>query len=127
MRRSPGMFLLALLLTILAACGGAEPSAPAATSAPSAPKATAMLAPTAMPQPTAAPAAKSADLTVFAASSLADAFKAIGKMFEASNAGTTVTSNFAGSDKLAQQILIQYGFISATGGANGAFRNNIPT
>ncbi len=103
MRRSPWMLLLALL-TVLAACGGAQPSAPAATSAPPAPKATAMPAPTAMPEPTAAPAAKSAELTVFAASSLTDAFKAIGKMFEAANAGTTVTFNFAGSDKLAQQI-----------------------
>src|SRR5262245_43700169 len=102
MRRSPWMLLLALLL--LAACGGEQPSAPAATSAPAAPKATAMPAPTAMPEPTTAPAAKGAELTVFAASSLTDAFKAIGKMFEAANAGTTVTFNLAGSDKLAQQI-----------------------
>jgi molybdate transport system substrate-binding protein len=102
MRRSLWMLMLALLLAILTACGGAQPAAPATASAPPAAAATAIS--TAMPEATAAPAAKSAELIVFAAASLTDAFKAIGKMFEAANAGTTVTFNFAGSDKLAQQI-----------------------
>ena len=104
MRRSPWMLVLTILLTLLAACGGAQPAAPAATSAPPAPAATNVPAPTAMPEPTAASAAQKVELTVFAAASLTNAFKAIGTMFEAANDGTTVTFNFAGSDKLAQQI-----------------------
>ncbi len=60
-------------------------------------------APTAAPEPTAAPAAD-AELTVFAAASLTDAFKEIGELFGAANGGATVTFNFAGSDQLATQI-----------------------
>jgi molybdate transport system substrate-binding protein len=86
------MLVLALLLAILAACGGAQPAAPAATSA-SPPSAA-----------TAAPAMQTAELSVFAAASLTEAFGEIGKNFEAANGGTIVIFNFAGSDKLAQQI-----------------------
>ena len=43
-------------------------------------------------------------LTVFAAASLTDAFREIGKGFMATNPGTTITFNFAGSQQLAQQI-----------------------
>jgi molybdate transport system substrate-binding protein len=43
-------------------------------------------------------------VTVFAAASLTDAFKAIGKDFEATNAATQVEFNFAGSSTLARQI-----------------------
>jgi molybdate transport system substrate-binding protein len=43
-------------------------------------------------------------VTVFAASSLTESFTRIGKDFEAANAGTTVTFNFAGSSALATQI-----------------------
>src|SRR5689334_20821083 len=116
MRRSPWM-LLVLLLALLTACGGPEPAAPAATSAPpaaaatnapapttapaptAAAAATAMLEPTAAPAepttaPTAPPAAQNAELTVFAAASLTDAFKAIGQQFGAANGGATVTFNF---------------------------------
>jgi molybdate transport system substrate-binding protein len=51
------------------------------------------------------PPAESAELTVFAASSLTGAFKeAIGPDFEAANDGVTVTFNFAASDSLAGQI-----------------------
>jgi molybdate transport system substrate-binding protein len=124
MRYSPWMLMLALLLAILTACGGAQPAAPAATSASAAtnapaptaapapttapaltamPEPTAAPEPTAMPEPTAAPAADN-ELIVFAAASLTESFKAIGALFESANAGTTVTFNFAGSDQLATQI-----------------------
>jgi len=86
---------LALLLTLfLAACGTA------ATPLPTAVPPTATEAPTAVP-PT-APAPQT--LTVFAASSLTDAFTEIGKSFEAANDGVTVTLNFAGSQALRTQI-----------------------
>lgn len=88
--------VLMLLAAMLSACGGTTPATPAAaTSAP---------ATTAAPQPTAAPAASGGELTVFAAASLADAFKEIGELFGAANGGATVTFNFAGSDQLATQI-----------------------
>lgn len=45
-----------------------------------------------------------AELNVFAAASLTDAFKEIGRSFEAAQPGTTVVFNFAGSQQLAQQI-----------------------
>lgn len=44
------------------------------------------------------------ELNVFAAASLTDAFKAIGKNFEASNPGARVVFNFAGSQQLVRQI-----------------------
>jgi molybdate transport system substrate-binding protein len=44
------------------------------------------------------------ELTVFAASSLTDAFTQIGSDFEAENAGVTVTFNFGSSGDLAAQI-----------------------
>jgi molybdate transport system substrate-binding protein len=63
-------------------------------------------------------AAGGGGLTVFAASSLTGAFTQIGKDFEAANAGTTVTFNFAASDDLAAQIGSEGGadvFASASG------------
>jgi molybdate transport system substrate-binding protein len=66
---------LALLIALLAAC------APAAT-----------------PEP------EPRTLNVFAAASLTDAFTEIGKNFESSNPGVTVTFNFAGSQALRTQI-----------------------
>jgi molybdate transport system substrate-binding protein len=47
---------------------------------------------------------QSQTLTVFAASSLTDAFTEIGKNFEAANSGVTVKFNFAGSQSLRTQI-----------------------
>jgi molybdate transport system substrate-binding protein len=44
-------------------------------------------------------------VTVFAAASLTQAFKTLGKDFDAANAGTKVEFNFAGSSTLARQIL----------------------
>jgi molybdate transport system substrate-binding protein len=43
-------------------------------------------------------------VTVFAAASLAESFTRLGRDFEASNPGTTVVFNFAGSSALAAQI-----------------------
>lgn len=43
-------------------------------------------------------------VTVFAAASLTESFRRIGKDFEAANPGSTVTLNFAGSSALANQI-----------------------
>lgn len=49
-------------------------------------------------------AALAADLTVSAAASLTNAFKDIGRAFEAQNPGTAVVFNFAASDALLAQI-----------------------
>lgn len=70
------LLVLAVLVAMLAACGGA----PSAARTPA------------------------AELTVFAAASLTDAFKAIGEQFSAANGGAAITFNFAGSDQLATQI-----------------------
>lgn len=45
-----------------------------------------------------------ARLTVFAAASLTDAFKDLGRRFEADHPGVTVAFSFAGSQQLAQQL-----------------------
>jgi molybdate transport system substrate-binding protein len=50
-------------------------------------------------------AASGATLTVFAAASLTEAFRTIGKDFEAAHPGTKVEFNFAGSSTLARQII----------------------
>src|SRR5581483_11395014 len=95
MPRSRLLLVPLLLAAVLAACGG---SAPATTRAP---------APSAIGEPTSASAstaAPGAQLTVFAAASLTDAFKQIGQNFGAANGGAVVTFNFAGSDQLATQI-----------------------
>lgn len=47
---------------------------------------------------------ESVTLTVFAASSLTDAFTEIGAAFETAHPGVTVTFNFAGSQALRTQI-----------------------
>jgi molybdate transport system substrate-binding protein len=57
------------------------------------------------PQAVAAPAVQgTTELTVFAAASLTDAYRQIGKNFEKANPGVTVTFNFAGSQQLATQL-----------------------
>lgn len=45
-----------------------------------------------------------ADLTVFAAASLTEAFTQVGQAFEVDHPGVTVTFNFGGSQQLAQQL-----------------------
>ena len=53
----------------------------------------------------AAPAAQTpSELTVFAAASLTDAYRQIGRNFEKANPGTHVVFNFAGSQQLAAQL-----------------------
>src|SRR5258706_8655210 len=78
----------------LTACGTAVTPTP--TVAPVA----ATEAPTVAPTSTSEPRT----LTVFAAASLTDAFTEIGKNFETTNPGITVTFNFAGSQALQTQI-----------------------
>ena len=87
-----------LLAVLLTACGAAVTPTPAAI-VPT--QVLPTLAPTAVP-PTATPEPQT--LTVFAASSLTDAFTEIGAAFEAANPGVTVTLNFAGSGALRTQI-----------------------
>lgn len=54
---------------------------------------------------TAAPAAQEpTELTVFAAASLTDAYRQIGRNFEQANPGVKVVYNFAGSQQLAAQL-----------------------
>lgn len=52
-----------------------------------------------------APAAMAQEIVVSAAASLTDAFRDIGKAFEAQHAGAKVTFNFAASDVLVTQIV----------------------
>jgi len=94
-KHSPIAILTLLLTLLIAACG-----APAAQSPPSPP------APTTAPTnaPTAPTAVAGTTLTVFAAASLTDAFKAIKPAFEAAHPGVTVVYNFAGAQQLAAQI-----------------------
>ncbi len=82
--------LMLLLAVFLAACGTAATPLPNALPLTSAPAAAS------------APAART--LNVFAAASLTQAFGEMGKAFEASNPGVTVTFNFAGSQTLVTQI-----------------------
>jgi molybdate transport system substrate-binding protein len=91
--------VLAILLVaaLLAACGPASTPVPATST-----QVDTAIPPTATPQPTAIPQRRT--LTVFAASSLTDAFNEIGKNFEAANAGVTVTFNFASSSTLRTQL-----------------------
>ncbi len=102
-----------------AACGSDSKSASTTTAATSVPATTAAPATAAAPATTAATAttaaavtttvaattpAASGTITVFAASSLTEAFTAAGKAFEAANPGSKVVFNFAGSGDLVTQI-----------------------
>ncbi|MFN8485168.1 MAG: molybdate ABC transporter substrate-binding protein [Anaerolineae bacterium] len=80
-----------ILLASLIVFALLAPTACATAPAPAAPAAT-------------SPSAVSGDLTVFAAASLTEAFREIGRGFEAANPGAKVTFNFAGSQQLVQQI-----------------------
>ncbi len=91
--------LASITAVTLAACSsgtssGSGASAPAATgSAPAATSASASSSP-----------AVSGSITVFAASSLKEAFSTLGQQFEAANPGTKVTFSFGASSTLATQI-----------------------
>jgi molybdate transport system substrate-binding protein len=76
MRRSILPIVLLVLLALLGACGASPP----------------------------ARASAQAELNVFAAASLTEAFGEIGQSFEVAHAGVEVVFNFAGSNQLAQQI-----------------------
>lgn len=78
MRRALALLLLAVVVLGAAACGDDEGSAAAGDDGTT--------------------------LTVFAASSLKEAFTTIGAQFEAANPGVTVAFQFAGSDELATQL-----------------------
>lgn len=82
MPHRPLLRLTLLALMALLAAGCALPAAPAASPSP----------------------ARPAELTVFAAASLTEAFEQIGAEFESANPGVRVVFNFAGSQQLAQQI-----------------------
>jgi molybdate transport system substrate-binding protein len=98
-RLRPGTVAVGLLLSVAllslvgyaaAACGGNRGSAASHT-----PRAGSSIEPSAQ---------LSGTITVFAAASLTDAFKDVGKAFETDNPGAQVRFNFAGSSVLAVQI-----------------------
>jgi molybdate transport system substrate-binding protein len=73
---------IAILATVAASCAACGSSAPAA----------------------ATPTVMSGSITVFAAASLTDSFKALGSAFQAAHPGVTVQFNFAGTPTLVTQI-----------------------
>ncbi len=79
----PRPLLLLLVLAFLSACGGGTPTAPATP---------------------ASTEALTGALTVFAATSLTDAFSAIGTAFEARHQGVRINFNFANGQQLGTQI-----------------------
>ncbi len=85
--RRPVILVVAAALA-LSACSSAGPSSTSPGTSPA----------------TSGSAAAQGALTVFAASSLKEAFTAIGKAFEAANRGVSVTFNFGPSSTLATQI-----------------------
>jgi molybdate transport system substrate-binding protein len=97
-RLSPLAVLLAAMLIIGVACGSDDsettPTATAAT--------TSAATTTATSTPTSTPI--TGNVTVFAASSLTESFKAIGQAFTKANPGVTVEFNNAASSALATQI-----------------------
>lgn len=84
-RRSAAAVLTAALLVPLAACGNGDADDDSG-------------------EKPAGAAARQADLTVLAASSLTDVFEAAGAAYEKENPGTKVTFSFAGSQELAAQV-----------------------
>lgn len=94
-RVAPLALLVAALVVIGVACGDSdESSTPTPTAA----------AATATPTRTPTPPPLSGKVTVFAAASLTESFKAIGDAFTKANPGVTVEFNFASSSALATQI-----------------------
>ena len=79
-RAGPGIAAALLVLPLTAACGGGGSGSGEPASG------------------------RSGSITVFAASSLTDAFNEIGRGFEAADGGARVTFNYGGSSTLVQQI-----------------------
>jgi molybdate transport system substrate-binding protein len=89
------VYLVCLMLSLAvlcAACSGDD-----STAAPS-------ITPPAAVSGTATPKPLSGSITVFAASSLTDAFNEIGAKFKSENSGVSVTFNFGGSSDLRAQL-----------------------
>jgi molybdate transport system substrate-binding protein len=104
-RRYPSLAAVLLaIFTFLTACASPAPVAPTGTTAPAAAPVAATAQPTSAPAAASASAAIKGELTVFAAASLADAFKEIGTELEKANAGAKVTYQFAGSPALRTQL-----------------------
>jgi molybdate transport system substrate-binding protein len=110
MNRIVGLSLILVLAVTLVACGSGS-SAASTTGATTA--ATGTTAAAASPATTAVAASQTAaaidpiisgDLTIFAASSLTEAFNQMKTEIEAANPGTKITLNFAGSSALRTQI-----------------------
>ncbi|MEO9256537.1 MAG: molybdate ABC transporter substrate-binding protein [Tepidiformaceae bacterium] len=106
-RGIPGSFMFAaavilggLMLGVWSACGGSDAKP---TPSPTTPGTSANSPATASATATADANVKG-DITVFAASSLTDAFTAAGKSFETAHPGTKVTFSFGASSALATQI-----------------------
>ncbi len=89
--------LASVTAVTLAACSSSSSSSSAAPATTSAAPATTSASASSSP-------ALSGSITVFAASSLKEAFTTIGQQFEAANPGTKVTFSFGASSTLATQI-----------------------
>jgi molybdate transport system substrate-binding protein len=92
--------LIAAVVALAVACGGNDK--PVTSTSNATPQASALAA-AASPTPAPTPALRG-DLTVFAASSLTDAFSEIGQAFQQQYPGVTPKFNFAASTALRQQI-----------------------
>jgi molybdate transport system substrate-binding protein len=94
-RPTPLAALAAAIVIVAAACGSSKSSSTPTTTAPA--------ATTAAPSTTAAPAL-SGSLTVFAASSLTEAYDTAQTALKTTDPGLSLTYDFAGSQALVQQI-----------------------
>ena len=82
------LMALATSIVVAAACGGAAPATSSAA-----------------PIASSTPASLAGSITVFAGSSLTDAFKKAGDQLKVQRPGTDYTFNFASSSTLATQII----------------------